>query len=75
MGLAMWMEWCCLNWLMRVMPGRAGAARPNSEALETDEQLETAAVAAVATAPELADAKLPVAAPAKATRYEVRLWI
>ena len=70
MGLAMWMEWCCLSWLMRVMPGRAGAPQPNSEAMVTDEQLE-----AVATAPEPAVAKLPVAPPANRTRYEVRLWI
>lgn len=26
MGLAMWMEWYCLRWLMRLMPGTSVAA-------------------------------------------------
>lgn len=25
MGLAMWLEWCCLSWLMRLMPRRRAA--------------------------------------------------
>ena len=27
MGLAMWMEWYCLRWLMRLMPGTSPAAQ------------------------------------------------
>jgi len=25
MGLAMWLEWYCLRWVMRLMPGRPAA--------------------------------------------------
>jgi hypothetical protein len=70
MGLAMWMEWYCLRWLMRIMPGKAGASQSNQAAMEMDEQ-----VASVASEPEPAEAKLPAASPAKARRYEVRLGI
>lgn len=30
MGLAMWMEWCCLRWLMQLMPGTSLAAAVES---------------------------------------------
>ena len=37
MGLAMWMEWYCLRWLMRLMPGREAeftAIEPEDAAVE-----------------------------------------
>ena len=37
MGLAMWMEWYCLRWLMRLMPGTILAT-----ALEGDGELHAA---------------------------------
>jgi hypothetical protein len=50
MGLAMWLEWCCLSWLMRLMPGRqaptsAGTGREHV-ALEPDVPEEPAQRAA-----------------------------
>jgi len=70
MGLAMWMEWYCLRWLMRIMPGKAGALQPNLAAMETDEQ-----AASMAAGAEQLEAKMPVATATKATRYEVRLGL
>jgi hypothetical protein len=32
MGLAMWMEWYCLRWLMRLMPGTTLAAHVGASA-------------------------------------------
>jgi len=33
MGLAMWLEWCCLSWLMRLMPrGQAEEAAAVADA-------------------------------------------
>jgi len=50
MGLAMWLEWCCLSWLMRLMPGRPAAASSGTgrehAALEQDVQEEPAQRAA-----------------------------
>jgi hypothetical protein len=44
MGLAMWMEWYCLRWLMRLMPGQAGAEQRSSVALSVRERVEFAAI-------------------------------
>ena len=62
MGLAMWMEWYCLRWLMRMMPGQPGArtARSSAAAVHENEAAEFAEIE-----PELADAEL--AAPVRAT--------
>jgi hypothetical protein len=62
MGLAMWMEWYCLRWLMRMMPGQPGAgrARSTAAAVKENEEAEFAEIE-----PELADAEL-VAAPVRA---------
>lgn len=68
MGLAMWMEWYCLRWLMRLMPGHAGEAQQASAVLSESEEGEFAAIE-----PELAEAELVAAAPVKATRQEIRL--
>ena len=50
MGLAMWLEWCCLSWLMRLMPGRQATGAvgdtDSQAALETDVQEEPARRAA-----------------------------
>jgi hypothetical protein len=70
MGLAMWMEWYCLRWLMRLMPGQAGAGQATSAALNESEEAEF-----VAIEPELADAEIAATAPAKVTRHEIRLGI
>ena len=44
MGLAMWLEWCCLSWLMRLMPRQQAAetkASADSQAVvEQDAQAE-----------------------------------
>jgi len=64
MGLAMWMEWYCLRWLMRLMPGQAGEAQRASAALNESEKAEFTAIEA-----ELAEAELVAAAQAKATRH------
>jgi hypothetical protein len=68
MGLAMWMEWYCLRWLMRLMPGQAGAGQHPSAALNEAIEAEFAAIE-----PELAEAKLVAAARGKATRQETSL--
>ena len=60
MGLAMWMEWYCLRWLMRLMPGQAGEAQRASAALNESEEAEFAAIE-----PELAEAELVTTAPTK----------
>jgi len=59
MGLAMWMEWYCLRWLMRIMPGPpgAGTAQSTAAAVNGNEAAEFAEIE-----PELARAEL-VAAP------------
>jgi len=64
MGLAMWMEWYCLRWLMRLMPGHAGEAKRAASASNESEEAEFAAME-----PELAEVELVAAAPAKATRH------
>jgi hypothetical protein len=69
-GLAMWMEWYCLRWLMRLMPGQAGAGQAPSAALNESEEAEFAAIE-----PERAEAELVAAAPAKVTWHEIRLGI
>jgi hypothetical protein len=56
-GLAMWMEWYCLRWLMRLMPGQAGAEQRSSVASSVRERVEFAAIE-----PELAVADLAGAA-------------
>jgi hypothetical protein len=67
MGLAMWMEWYCLRWLMRLMPGNAGEARRASAGLNESEEAELAAIES-----ESADAEL-VVAPAKEAQQQIRL--
>jgi hypothetical protein len=44
MGLAMWLEWYCLRWLMRLMPGRmqAGALASSTAITEAAEAVRTA---------------------------------
>jgi hypothetical protein len=42
MGLAMWMEWYCLRWLMRVMPGQAGAGQRATLVLHEAKEVEFA---------------------------------
>jgi hypothetical protein len=68
MGLAMWMEWYCLRWLMQLMPGRAGEAQQASAALNESEEAECTAIES-----EPAEEELVAAAAAKATRQEIRL--
>ena len=68
MGLAMWMEWYCLRWLMRLMPGQAGQGP--SAAMNESEETEFAAIK-----PEQVEAELVAAAPAKVPRHEIRLGI
>ena len=70
MGLAMWMEWYCLRWLMRLMPGQAGAAQQASAALSESEDAESSAIE-----PELGESELAAAAPAKVAPSEIRLGI
>ena len=55
MGLAMWMEWYCLRWLMRMMPGHpgAGTAQSTAAAVNGNEAAEFAEIE-----PELARAEL-----------------
>jgi hypothetical protein len=70
MGLAMWMEWYCLRWLLRVMPGQAGAGQGAAAEMNENEEAEFAVIE-----PELAEAELAAAGPARATRQEIRLGI
>ena len=42
MGLAMWMEWYCLRWLMRVMPRQAGAGQRSTVVLHEAKEVEFA---------------------------------
>ena len=70
MGLAMWMEWYCLRWLMRLMPGQARAAQKNPTALNTSEEAEFTVIE-----PEDAEVEMARAAPAKVARHEIRLGI
>jgi hypothetical protein len=69
MGLAMWMEWYCLRWLMRLMPGQAGAGQGAPAAMNENEEAEFAAIEPEPPEPEL------VAAPVRAevARQEIRL--
>jgi hypothetical protein len=68
MGLAMWLEWFCLRWLMRIMPGRLGAPQPNLAHAEISDDLET-----MASEPEPAKPEIPVAPPLRSTQQEIRL--
>jgi hypothetical protein len=70
MGLAMWMEWYCLRWLMRLMPGQAGAGQRTTAALNETEEVESAAIE-----PELVEAELVAGARGKAARLEISLGI
>jgi hypothetical protein len=58
MGLAMWMEWYCLRWLMRLMPGRdfAVAAARGDELAVAESAGERSAVDAATLAEESAKA-------------------
>jgi len=67
MGLAMWMEWYCLRWLMRLMPGHRGAAHAASADLNASEEAQFAAIE-----PELAAAELVAVAPPKVLQHEIR---
>jgi hypothetical protein len=72
MGLAMWMEWYCLRWLMRLMPGRAGIVQAESDAENASAEAEFTAIE-----PKLADAEMAAASAVarKVTRHEIRLGI
>jgi hypothetical protein len=71
MGLAMWMEWYCLRWLMRLMPGRAGIVQAQLAAENTRAEAEFTAIE-----PEDAAVEMAAAAPsAQVTRHEIRLGI
>jgi hypothetical protein len=70
MGLAMWMEWYCLRWLMRLMPGQAGDAQRVSAAWNESGEPEFAAIE-----PEQAEAELIATAPAKVIGQEIPLGI
>ena len=67
MGLAMWLEWFCLSWLMRVMPGRAGIPAASAAAVSASEE-----TAAEVTEPKRAEPEMAVAPPSRSTRYEIR---
>jgi hypothetical protein len=70
MGLAMWMEWYCLRWLMRLMPGQTGEAQRASTTLKESEETRFTAIE-----PELAGVELVPAARANVARNETRLGI
>lgn len=72
MGLAMWMEWYCLRWLMRLMPGNAGAAQAHAAAGSASAEAEYTAIE-----PVLAEGRTVAAsqAAAKAVEQEIRLGI
>jgi hypothetical protein len=67
MGLAMWLEWFCLSWLMRVMPGRARNPLPNLSATGAGEETERDTAE-----PKLPELEKAMAAPPKSTRHEIR---
>lgn len=67
MGLAMWLEWFCLSWLMRVMPGRLGIPTASPPAVSTSEE-----IAAEVVEPKQAETEMAVAPPRDSTRYEIR---
>jgi hypothetical protein len=69
MGLAMWLEWLCLSWLMRVMPGRAGIPSASAAAGSTEEEIDAEAGEGKQSAAEMAAAQAPTA---KSTRHEIR---
>lgn len=69
MGLAMWLEWFCLEWLMRLMPGQFKSAEANSPATNATEP-ETAAAQG-----RSADIEMIAHAAAKPARKEIRLGI
>jgi len=66
-GLAMWLEWFCLRWLMRVMPGRLGVAQPSMAEAESREEFESLATTKAQVEPEL-----PLAPPPAPLRHEIR---
>ncbi|MGA8223103.1 MAG: hypothetical protein WB780_15750 [Candidatus Acidiferrales bacterium] len=70
MGLAMWLEWFCLSWLMRVMPGREGIHTASATAVSASGE-----IAAEAIEPKQAEPEMAVAPPRKSTRNEIRLGI
>jgi len=70
MGLAMWMEWYCLRWLIRLMPGQSAEAQRASGTLNESEEAEFTTID-----PELPETEMNVAVPAKVTRQEIGLGI
>jgi hypothetical protein len=70
MGLAMWMEWYCLRWLMRLLPEQTRAAQKNPTALNPREEAEFTMIE-----PEEAEVEMARAVPAKVIRSEIRLGI
>jgi peptidoglycan/LPS O-acetylase OafA/YrhL len=70
MGLAMWMEWYCLRWLMRRMPGQRGAGDRSEAVLNGNEDARFKRIE-----PELAEEELVATAPAKVARQEISLGI
>jgi hypothetical protein len=64
MGLAMWMEWYCLRWLMRLMPGEAREAQRTSAASKENEEAGFTAIE-----PKSAEAEFVAAALAKPARH------
>jgi hypothetical protein len=70
MGLAMWMEWYCLRWLMRVMPGQAGVGQRSTAVFHMAKEVEFAV-----NEPEPGGSELVAAAPGEATRQEISLGI
>ncbi|MGH9713931.1 MAG: hypothetical protein ACRD5M_11605 [Candidatus Acidiferrales bacterium] len=69
MGLAMWMEWYCLRWLMRLMPGQAGIVRAQSADETVGAEVEFSSIE-----PEQANAELVAASTeaARPTGHEIR---
>jgi hypothetical protein len=70
MGLAMWLEWFCLRWLMRIMPGRLGAPEPSLVDAKISDDLES-----MASEPEQSRPEIPVRRPPEAARHDIRLGI
>jgi hypothetical protein len=64
MGLAMWMEWYCLRWLMRLMPGEAREAQRASAASKENEEAKFRAIEG-----KSAEAKFVAATLVKPTRH------
>jgi len=70
MGLAMWLEWFCLRWLMRVMPGKMGMPQSDLAAMSASEEIEP-----VESATKQAEPKTTMAPPSGGTRHGIRLGI